>query len=210
VKRWQTANLAEIEAIPSTGTLRWTPVRRHFGITAFGINAFIAAEAGQDVVEQHHEKVREHEEVYVVLSGAAAFTLDGDEVEARAGTVIFIRDPAVERSAVAKEPGTTVLAIGGKPGAPYGPGPWEDIYAARGSGEAGDYEGAIAELRQGLELHPNHRMLLYRLACWEALAGRADDALDHLGLAIDQDESLRAWAQDEEAFASIRNDPCFP
>jgi tetratricopeptide (TPR) repeat protein len=210
VKRWETANLAEIEAIPSTGSLQWTPVRRHFGIEAFGINAFIAAEAGQDVVEQHHEKVREHEEAYVVLSGAATFTLDGDEIEARAGTIVFIRDPAVERSAVAKEPGTTVLAIGGKPGKAYEPGPWENIYAARPAGEAGNYDKAIAELEQGLELHPNHRMLLYRLACWEALAGRKDDAIEHLAQAIAQNDSIREWAHAEDAFASIRDDSRFP
>ncbi len=175
MKPWDTANLAEIEAIPSTGSLQWTPVRRHFGIAAFGVNAFIAAEAGQDVVEQHNEKVREHEEAYVVLSGVAAFTLDGEEIEARAGTIIFVRDPAVERSAVAKEGGTTVLAIGAKPGKPYEPGPWENIYAARPAGEAGDYESAIAELKRGLELHPNHRFLLARLAQWEDLAGRKGD-----------------------------------
>lgn len=210
MKRWETANLAEIEAIPSTGTLQWTPVRRHFGIAAFGINAFIATEAGQDVVEQHNEKVREHEEAYVVLSGAAMFTLDGDEVEARAGTIVFVRDPAVERSAIAKEPGTTVLAIGGKPGKAYEPGPWENIYAARPAGEAGDYENAIAELKQGLGLHPNHRFLLYRLACWEALAGEGDDALEHLGQAVAQSDSIREWAQAEDAFASIRDDSRFP
>jgi len=210
VKGWETARLSEIEAIPSTGGLQWTPVRRYFGIAAFGINAFIAAETGQNVVEQHHERVREHEEAYVVLAGQATFTLDGEEIEARAGTVVFIADPAVERSAVASEPGTTVLAIGGKPGKAYEPGPWENIYAARPSGEAGDYESAIAELEQGLELHPNHRMLLYRLACWEALAGRKDDALDHLGQAIAQNDSMREWAYAEDAFASIRDDSRFP
>jgi hypothetical protein len=210
VKRWETANLAEIEAIPSTGTLQWTPVRRHFGIAAFGINAFIATEAGQDVVEQHHEKVREHQEAYVVLSGVATFTLDGEEIEASAGTIVFIRDPAVERSAIAKEGGTTVLAIGGKPGKAYEPGPWENIYAARPAGEAGDYESAIAELKGGLELHPNHRFLLYRLACWEALAGKSDDALEHLGQAVAQSDSIRERAQSEDAFASIRDDSRFP
>ena len=186
MKSWETASLSEIEAVPSTGTLQWTPVRRHFGIAAFGINAFIAAEAGQDIVERHHEKVREHEEAYIVLAGQATFTLDGETVEARAGTILFIADATVERSAVAKEAGTTVLAIGGKPGEPYEPGPWENIYAARPAGEAGDYETAIAELKQGLELHPSHRFLLYRLACWEALAGKNDDALDHLWQAVSQ------------------------
>jgi tetratricopeptide (TPR) repeat protein len=210
VKRWESARLFEIETIPATGTLNWTPVRRHFGIQAFGINAYTAAVAGQDVVEQHHEKVRGHEEAYVVISGAATFTLDGELLNAPAGTIVFIRDHAVERSAVAKEPGTTVLAIGGKPGKAYEPGPWENIYAARAAGEAGDYQSAIAELKQGLEIHPDHRFLLYRLACWEALAGKTEAALDHLGQAVAQDESIGDWARKEDAFVSIREDPRFP
>ncbi len=210
VKGWESARLSEIDAIPATGTLNWTPVRRHFGIQAFGINAYTAAEAGQDVVERHHEKVRGHEEAYVVVSGAATFTLDGETLDAHAGTIVFIREPAVERSAVAKEPGTTVVAIGGKPGKAYEPGPWENIYAARAAGEAGDYESAIAELKRGLKLHPGQRFLLYRLACWEALGGKTDDALDHLGQAVAQDESIGDWAREEDAFVSIREDPRFP
>ena len=207
---WKTAHLSEIEDLPGPGTLRWTPVRRHFDVQAFGINAFVAAEAGQDVVEPHTEQARQHEEAYVVLSGSALFTVDGEETDAPEGTIVFVRDPAVERSAVAKQPRTTVLAIGGKPGAPYTPGPWENVYAARALGEAGDYEGAITELKRGLELHPDHGMLLYRLAGWEALAGRRDDALEHLGKAVSQSEAMRERASADEAFDSIRDDPQFP
>jgi tetratricopeptide (TPR) repeat protein len=210
VTGWDKADLAEIAAIPGPGTLQWTPVRRHFDIAAFGINAFVATEAGQDVVERHTETVRHHEEVYVVVSGSATFTLGGEETDASAGTIIFVRDPAVERSAVAREPGTTVLAIGGKPGTPYAPGPWEPVYAARSLGESGDYEGAIAELKRGLELHAQHKMLLYRLAGWEALAGRRGDALEHLARAVAQSEPLRAQAHIDEEFSSIRDDPRFP
>jgi tetratricopeptide (TPR) repeat protein len=210
VTGWDKADLAEIAAIPGPGTLQWTPVRRHFDIAAFGINAFVATEAGQDVVERHTETARQHEEVYVVVSGSATFTLGAEETDASAGTIIHVRDPAVERAAVAKEPGTTVLAIGSKPGAPYAPAPWEPVYAARSLGESADYEGAIAELKRGLELHPEHRMLLYRLAGWEALAGMRDDALEHLGRAVAQSEPLRAQAQTDEEFSSIRDDPRFP
>lgn len=210
MKSWDKALLSEIEAVPGPGTLRWTPVRRHFEIAAFGINAYVATEAGQDVVERHTEKVRRHEEAYVVVSGSATFTVGGEETAAPAGTIIFIREPSIERSAVANEPGTTVLAIGGKPGAAYTPGPWEPVYVARARGEKGDDEGAIEELRHGLELHPGHRMLLYRLASWEALAGRRDDALDHLAEAVAQSEPLRDQAQTDEAFRSIRDDPRFP
>lgn len=210
MKPWAKAQLSEIEPIPGPRTLRWTPVRRHFDIGAFGINAYVASEAGQDVVERHTEEARQHEEAYVVVSGAATFTLDGEEADAPAGTIIFIREPAVERSAVAKEPGTTVLAVGAKRGAAYTPGPWEPIYAARARGSVGDCAGAIAELERGLEIHPEHRMLLYRLANWEALAGRTDAALDHLAKAVAQSEPLREQAQTDAAFESIRDDPRFP
>ena len=210
MKGWDKALLSEIEAIPGPCALQWTPVRRHFDIAAFGINAYLAADPGQDVVERHTEDARRHEEAYIVVTGRATFTLDGDDVDAPAGTIIFIREPAVERSAVAKDPGTTVLAIGAKPGVPYAPGPWEPVYIARARGSSGDYEGAIAELQRGLELHPDQRMLLYRLANWEALAGKREDALDHLAKAVAQSEPLRAQAQTDEAFDSIRADPRFP
>jgi len=210
MKGWDKARLSEIEAISGPGTVQWTPVRRHFGIAAFGVNAYVAAEPGQDIVERHTEDVRQHEEAYVVVTGRATFTLDGEDTDAPAGTIIFIREPAVERSAVAREPGTTVLAIGAKRGAPYTPGPWEPVYVARALARVGDYEGAITELKRGLEVHPDHRMLLYRLANFEALAERREDALDHLAKAVAQSEPLREQAQTDEAFDSIRDDPRFP
>lgn len=210
MKGWDKARLSEIEAVPGPGTLQWTPVRRCFDIAAFGINAYTAADSGQDVVERHTEGVRQHEEAYVVVTGRATFTLDGEDTDAPAGTIAFIREPAVERSAVAQEPGTTVLAIGAKRGAPYTPGPWEPVYVARARASVGDYAGAIGELKRGLEIHPEHRMLLYRLANLEALAGRREDALDHLAKAVAQSEPLREQAQTDEAFDSIRGDPGFP
>ena len=77
MKPWETASLPEIEGLPGPGTLRWTPVRRHFDIRAFGVNAYTAAEVGQDVVEEHTEQQNGHEELYVVIAGHARFTLDG-------------------------------------------------------------------------------------------------------------------------------------
>jgi mannose-6-phosphate isomerase-like protein (cupin superfamily) len=79
VTNWETAHLSEIEPIPVPDTLAWTPVRRHFGIQAFGVNAYTAAEAGQEVVERHTEDARKHEELYIVIAGRATFTVDGFE-----------------------------------------------------------------------------------------------------------------------------------
>jgi hypothetical protein len=47
-----------------------------------------------------------------VIAGRATFTLDGEEVDAPTGTIVHLPEPALKRSAVALEPGTTVLAVG--------------------------------------------------------------------------------------------------
>ena len=44
---WEKAKPSEIEAIPVPETLQWIPVRRRFGIRAFGVNAYTAVEAGE-------------------------------------------------------------------------------------------------------------------------------------------------------------------
>jgi hypothetical protein len=61
----------------------------------------------------------------VVLRGHAVFTIDGDEVDAPAGTLVFIRDPALVRSAVAREPDTAIVGVGAPPGRAFTPAPWE-------------------------------------------------------------------------------------
>ena len=107
------------------------PVRRRLGISAFGANARVAAEAGQALVLPHDERqggpyeTDGHEELYVVLRGRAVFTLDGEEVDAPAGTLLFVRDPAVVRSAVAGEPDTAIIGIGAPPGRAFRPAGWE-------------------------------------------------------------------------------------
>lgn len=211
MKGWEVTSLDAIGSLPGPGTLRWTPVRRHFGIRAFGVNAYTATEAGQDVVEEHTEEQLGHEELYVVVAGHARFTLDGEQVDAPAGSLVFLRDPAVKRAAVAVEPGTTVLALGGKPGEAYVPSAWESWFAATPKGQAGDYEGAIEAIREGFADHPEHPMLFYNLACWEARAGRGDDALAHLARAVELGgDRFRAFAQDDEDFEAIRADARFP
>ena len=125
-KQWQSLRLADVEAIAVTGAgLTWLPLRRTLGVEAFGINAYSASAAGEQVVEEHTETNLRHEEIYVVLTGHATFTLGGETLDAPAGTVVFIRDPDVKRGAVAVEAGTSVLAIGGKAGEAYSPSAWE-------------------------------------------------------------------------------------
>jgi tetratricopeptide (TPR) repeat protein len=206
---WQAARLDELESLDGPGTLRWKPVRRHFGITAYGINAYTADEAGQDVVENHTEETLGHEELYLVLAGHATFRLNDEEVDAPAGTVVFVRDPSVRREAKAAEAGTTVLAIGGKPGSHEISG-WEYSFAAYGLMAADQIELGLAVLREGLEAKGESARLLYDLACLESRAGRADDALEHLARAIELEPTYAGHAADDPDLEAIKADPRFP
>jgi quercetin dioxygenase-like cupin family protein len=103
----------------------WITLRHQLGVTAFGLNAWRAPVAGRQVIVDHDEADSRHQEVYVVVAGQATFTIDGQDVDAPAGTVIFIEDPSLSRVGLAKEPGTTVLAIGAQPGRIFTPSSWE-------------------------------------------------------------------------------------
>ena len=203
MSRYEVASLTGLESMPGPGSLRWTPLRKHFGITAFGINAYTATEAGQDVVEEHTEERLGHEEIYIVVTGRATFVLDGEEREVPAGSAVFLRDPSVKRSARAEEPGTTVLAIGGKPGQ-HEISAWEYFFAAYPKADAGDYEGALAELDVGLAQKPDHPPLLYHRACILAKAGRIDEARPWLERALEGDPELKRWADEDDDLAELR------
>jgi hypothetical protein len=200
--------LSEIEGIPVFGTLSWKPIRRPLGITAFGINAYTAGAAGDEVVEDHTETQNGHEEIYAVIAGHATFTVDGEEVDAPTGTLVYLDDPAQRRHAIAKEAGTTVLAIGGVPGK-HEPSAWEYFFPALPAMRDGDYDTARRLLEDGLKEN-DAPVVHYQLACVEALAGNRERALDELENAVSRGPRLAQAAQDDEDFASIRDDPRFP
>jgi len=203
---WQSIRLEDIEPIPVVGgTLLWRPVRRTLDIGAFGINAYVAPNAGDAVVEEHTEEALGHEEIYVVLAGRATFTLDDETLDAPAGTVVFVRDPKVKRHAQAMEPDTAVLAVGGPRGGAYEPSPWEDFFAAERHRSAGDYTAYAAELAEALRRRPDHPSTLYNLACAEALAGRPDEALGHLRRALELKPELAEIARSDEDLESLHD-----
>ena len=204
------AHIDDLESFPIEGLdgLTWRPVRRHFGIGAFGVNAYTAGAAGQRVVEEHREEDG-HEELYVIVSGRATFTLDGEEHDAPAGTLVHCR-PGTLRGAVAAEPGTTVLGIGAKPGEVFKPSGWEWTFAGLSKLGQGDEQGARAELQAGIEAHPGEWQGHYNLACVDARVGSADAALEQLELAAEIDrEAVAKWASEDGDFASLREDPRF-
>jgi quercetin dioxygenase-like cupin family protein len=102
----------------------WAPIRHRFDIRAFGANAWRGS-PGDEVIKRHSERESGHEELYMVLSGRATFTVGADDVDAPAGTCIFIRDPEIERVAFAQEDGTVVLSLGGWAGKAFEPSQWE-------------------------------------------------------------------------------------
>jgi quercetin dioxygenase-like cupin family protein len=186
-------------------------VRQELDIEAFGVNAFRATAEGGQVINEHDEvglSSAGQQELYVVLNGAATFTIDGERVEAPAGSLVFVRDPATKRGAVATEVGTTVLAIGGTPGEAYRVSPPEAQEAMKAY-NAGDFEKAIELLGQVLAREPNDVLSLYNTACFEARLGRTDDALEHLRRAIEVEERAVDYARGDEDFDSIREDPRF-
>lgn len=208
---WEVVRLDDLDTIPVEGAgITWRPIRRRLGIRAFGINAYTAASPGEHVVEEHTEETLGHEEVYVVVRGRARFTLGGEEVDAPAGTLVYLRDPSVRRAAIAQEAGTMVLAVGGPPGEAYEPSAWEVWFAAAPHRAAGEYDKAVEILAGGVADKPDSAPLVYNLACYEALAGRTDQALDHLRRAIELDPKCAEWARGDEDFESIRSDPRFP
>ena len=103
----------------------WKPLRHHLGVGAFGVNAWTAAGEGGIVIERHDETDDGHEELYVVVRGSARFTVAGDEIDAPAGTLVFLPDPAVTREAVSTAPDTLVLAVGAARGRVFAPSGWE-------------------------------------------------------------------------------------
>ena len=112
-------------ADPCDPSLDWRPVRDHLGISAFGVNAFLGANAGDRVVELHDEAGDPGtEELYVVVRGAARFIIDGEQHDVPAGSVALVA-PRTTREAFATEPDTLVLVVGAQAGKAFVISEWE-------------------------------------------------------------------------------------
>jgi len=204
---YEVAHVDELEELPvNNGEFTWRPVRRRFGITAFGTNAY-TGDAGQRVIEEHAERDN-HQEMYVVLRGRANFTLGDDEVDAPAGTLVFVR-PNTKRGAIAAEDGTAVLAVGAKPGVVFEPSLWEDVFVANSYAEQGEIARARDVFAELLENHPDSWQGFFNAACLEARFGDHERALEYLGQAIELEPSAREYAVKDSDFDAIRDDQRF-
>jgi tetratricopeptide (TPR) repeat protein len=214
-KTYVVARLDELESAPilapgatDDGRQRFD-VRRRLDISSFGIQAF-SAPRGVDVIREHDETVlgeAGQEELYIVLTGAATFEIDGESVEAPPGSFVYVQ-PTAKRKATAKDDGTTILAVGGTPGKAYEPSPQEaaDAFVAY---SAGDYETAIAKQLVAIEKRPNDPVAHFNAGCFAARAGRVDEAIEHLRRAVELNERIKELAATDEDLDSIREDQRF-
>jgi tetratricopeptide (TPR) repeat protein len=203
-KRYEAVTLKEIE--DSNG---WAPIRKHLGVESFGINAWTVGKAGDQIIPEHDEKPSGHEELYLVTAGHAVFTVEGDEVDAPAGTVVYVADPDAKRGASAREAGTTVLAVGGRPGDAYQPRAWETNAEVPALLDSGQHERAKELLTNALGKYEDNSGVLYNLACAEALLGETDEALGHLKEALEGHPAYKESAREDPDFEPIRSDPRF-
>jgi hypothetical protein len=209
--RYTIAQLEEIEEV-SDGRCPFRPIRHHFGIMSFGINAMTAHGDGDQLINEHDESEdapESGEELYVVVNGHARFEIDGEAEEAAAGTFVHV-PMGVKRSATARDAGTTVLSIGaGRSGEVYQPSGWELFAPLMPLFESGAYEEGADRARALVADDPPYGAVYYNLACFESGAGRIDDALAHLRRACELVPGLAELARTDEDFEPLRDHPDF-
>ncbi len=201
---YETARLADVRREDG-----WAPIRLALGVRAFGVNGWTGREDGDVVIPEHDEVPTGHEELYVVVSGHATFTVAGDEVDATTGTIVFVRDPSAKCGAVAREPDTTVLSVGAKAGEAFTPQPWEtnrDVFALLDAGKAAEAKELLTD---AIRRYEDTGTLYYNLACAEAMLGETDAAIEHLRTALEGNPSLAAYLPEDKDLASLRDDPRF-
>jgi hypothetical protein len=185
-------------------------IRHELGITAFGINSWLGPNAGDRVIPEHAEDQEgDQDELYVVVRGRARFEVNDDTFDAPQGTLVYVPAGPNRRTAFAEEAGTTVVAVGATAGKAFEVHGWEFWGPLHDMFMAGDYEGVIAKGRETIEANPQYGMPLYNLACAESLGGHPDDAVRHLGMAIERWDGARELARNDSDFDPIREEPGF-
>jgi hypothetical protein len=199
------------EAAEGDGDRVFVRLRSTLDIGAFGASASYQAKAGEDVVGEHDELgpgADGHEELYVVVQGSAAFTVDGEEIDAPHGTVVFVQ-PGATRKAIATSDGTIVLAVGGRRGEAYRLPPGAELADFFEHYNEKDWDGALAACHVALEKFPGNALILYNIACLESLLGRGDQAVETLRGSVEQWPRFKENARGDDDFASLRENPRF-
>src|SRR3954469_23461351 len=199
--KWRAVRLDDLERRG-----RFIPVREHLGIHSFGINAI--KQGDDSTLINEHDEDGGQEEVYVVLAGTATFEIDGETVEAPAGTFLSVR-PEGKRKATGD---ATVLVLGGTPGEAYQAMDWGDAWALHSESMAAygeqRYADALDTVRRALEQFPDHAGLNYNYACFATVAGEVDDeTFAHLRRGVELFPQFRAQAREDDDLAAVRDDP---
>ncbi|MBA3428433.1 MAG: hypothetical protein H0U07_07655 [Actinobacteria bacterium] len=206
--------LDELEPGPSEADGRWLPLRAALGLRAFGLSAYLG-DAGETLVPRHNETgggAGGHEEVYVVLSGRATFTVDDRSFDVPTGTLVLV-EQGERRDARAEEPGTVVLVAGAPVDAAYRIGPWEYGARARRARALGDVDELERVADEGIATYGEHVTMLLAKACVAAQRGERETAFALLGRAAedpDFGEWARAEASREPLLDPVRDEPRFP
>lgn len=204
---YRVLSLDDLERLPSTdGELTLLPLRRTIGFQPFGVNAWLGANAGDQVIERHREQGGD-EELYVVVRGRATFTLGDETFDAPPGTLVHAL-PGTLREAIAADDDTVVLAVGAQAGEAWESAGWEDFYVAFAHRAAGKVDEGRAIVADALARHPGTWQGPYNAACFEALAGDNDAAFAHLAVAVGRAPAIIArHAPDDPDLMRLQSDP---
>jgi mannose-6-phosphate isomerase-like protein (cupin superfamily) len=199
--------LDEVETAQHRGSTL-IPVRHTLGFQPAGVNAWLADAGGQLIPP--HEEDSGNEELYVVVRGRATFTVGEETADAPAGSLVFL-PPKVFRTAVAEEDGTIVFAVGGTVGEAFNAGGWDSFALADTYRQAGRYDEGRAIMAQLIAKEPDYWATTYNAGCFEALAGNADAAFEHLRRAkeLDTEGDSAQYFREDSDLDPIREDPRF-
>ena len=78
----------DFELMEGSGECTWGLARKSLGVSAMGMNLVEIGPGGQ--IPEHDETGREQEEVFIIWSGDATAVVDGNDIEAPAGTFVRV------------------------------------------------------------------------------------------------------------------------
>ena len=184
------------------------PVRHALGFRAAGVNAW-KADAGGQLIPPHEEDSGS-QELYAVVRGRARFTVGEEEAEAPAGTLVFVPSE-VFRTAVAADDGTIVFVVGGRVGEPFDVGGWDSFALANTYLQASRLSDARTVMEELIAQQPDYWATSYNAGRFEAVAGNADAALEHLRRAkkLDGEGESPVYFREDSRLDSLRDDPRF-
>jgi len=200
-------DLTTAESFPyhQRGGQKLIPIQRPLDYRVAGINGWIG-DPGEGLVPEHEEDSG-HEELYVVVTGRATFTVDDRDVDAPAGTLIHVR-AGEKRVAVSEEPGTIVVAVGASIGEPHRPAAWSDFVVGDHYRREGRVDEGRAAVLRVIEAEPGNWAAPYNVACFEALAGDKDAAFAYLHQAMQIDtQAVRDYAPNDADLDALHDDP---